>query len=163
MKTFCFTIDDNIRFLRDLTRENPESLFDNPYLAMLKRLHDGYGVKIQLNLFYQASDFDLSTVSERYAPEWESCADWLKLSFHSLRESVNPYENSDYAELFSDCSAANAQILRFASGASLAKTTTLHYCLTTGEGVRALSDCGVFGLLGLFGTSDRPHSSYSLG
>ena len=51
MKTFCFTIDDNIRFLKELTAQKPGSMFDHPYLAMLRRLHERFDLKIQLNLF----------------------------------------------------------------------------------------------------------------
>ena len=54
------------------------------------------------------------------------------------------------------------QILRFASPNSLAKTTTVHYCRTTTEGLSALSDNGVRGLLGLFGKAEAPRTSYNL-
>ena len=52
-KKVQFFIDDIIWVLRDLTREKPASLFDNNYMAILKRAHDEYGVKVQLNAFYR--------------------------------------------------------------------------------------------------------------
>jgi len=162
MKTFCFTIDDNIRFLKEITEENMNSIFDHPYPAMLRRLHERFGIKIQLNLFYRMTDFDLSMASERYKSEWQENADWLKLSFHSDQENSFPYKNSGYDEVFHDCRAVHNEILRLASPASLAKTTTVHYCQTTPEGTRALADNGVKGLLGLFGTNEKPGTSYSL-
>lgn len=162
MKTFCFTIDDNIRFLKEITEENMNSVFDHPYPAMLRRLHERFGIKIQLNLFYRMPGFDLSQVSECHKSEWQENADWLKLSFHSDRENSFPYQNSPYDEVFQDCRAVHNEILRFASPASLAKTTTVHYCQTLPEGTRALADNGVKGLLGLFGTSEKPSTSYSL-
>ena len=51
MKTFCFTVDDN--FLKELTEGNYNSIFDHPYLALYRRLHERYGLKVQLNLFYR--------------------------------------------------------------------------------------------------------------
>lgn len=162
MKTFCFTVDDNIRFLKELTEQNAGSLFDHPYPAMLRRLHEKFHVKIQLNLFYRMEGFELARMSDRYAKEWEEASEWLKLSFHSDRENESPYENAGYEEVFSDCHAVNEQILRFASPKSLAKTTTVHYCRTTAEGLTALADNGVVGLLGLFGASDAPRISYGL-
>ncbi len=48
MEVFCFTVDDNIRFLKELTRNRYNSIFDHPYLAMYKRLHEEFGLKIQL-------------------------------------------------------------------------------------------------------------------
>lgn len=162
MKTFCFTIDDNIRFLKELTECGSASLFDHPYTALLRRLHERYGLKIQLNMFYRMPGFDLSAASDRYASEWRECADWLRLSFHSLEENVCPYEHSDYAEVARDCATVHGEILRIASPESLADTTTVHYCRTTSEGLRALADCGVRGLLGLFGDEERPRSSYGI-
>ena len=34
MKEFCFTVDDNIRFLKELSEGNERSLFSHPYPAM---------------------------------------------------------------------------------------------------------------------------------
>ena len=161
MKAFCFTVDDNIRFLRELTLRPELGLFDHPYPAMYRRLHERYGLKVQLNLFYEMPGFDLSMVTDRCRGEFEDNADWLKLSFHSRLENVRPYESSAYEEVFADCTAVHRQILRFAGPASLAETTTVHYCRTTPDGLRAMKDCGMKGLLGLFGTPQEPRTSYS--
>lgn len=162
MKTFCFTVDDNIRFLKELEKEGAKSIFSHPYLAMYKRLHEAFGLKVQLNLFNRMEGFVLSHVSERYICEFEENSHWLKLSFHSELENVRPYEFSDYDEVFADAKKVNDQICRFASPSALGKTTTVHYCRTTPEGLEALKDTGYLGLLGLFGDSEEPRSSYSL-
>ena len=60
MKNFCFTIDDNIRFLKEITEGEFESIFEYPYLSMLARLHEKFDLKIQMNLFYRLGDFDLA-------------------------------------------------------------------------------------------------------
>ena len=160
MKSFCFTVDDNIRFLKELSENEYGSMFEHPYLALYKRLHEKYGLCVQLNLFYECDGFALSRMSDRYRREWEENADWLKLSFHSKLENERPYEYSDYDEVYRDCVEVNREILRFAGESSLASTTTLHYCLATHEGLRALKDCGVRGLLGLYGTAKNPRTSY---
>ena len=160
MKKFCFTVDDNIRFLRELAEDQPESIFEHPYLALYRRLHEKYGLCVQLNLFYECEGFDLSRMPERYREEWRENADWLKLSFHSRLENVKPYESSGYDEVFADCDTVQREILRFAGEESLAKTTTIHYCLATHEGLKALRDCGVRGLLGLYGSRKAPRTSY---
>ena len=162
MKTFFFTVDDNIRFFQELSNGTQASLFEHPYLAMYKRLHEKYGLKVQLNLFYEMPGFDLSQMTDRFRQEWRENAHWLKLSFHSRLENNKPYQFSGYQEVYEDCAAVHQQILRFAGNESLAKTTTIHYCLTTEEGLRALRDLDVQGLLGLFGTESIPRSSYSL-
>ncbi|MBQ4116377.1 MAG: hypothetical protein IJD37_03265, partial [Clostridia bacterium] len=89
-------------------------------------------------------------------------SDWLKLSFHSDFENVRPYEFSGYEEVYTDCKKVNDQIVRFASPKALAKTTTVHYCVATEEGLKALADNKVLGLLGLFGTEENPRTSYGI-
>ena len=159
---YCFTVDDNIRFLKELTQQQPEDMFSHPYLAMYRRLHEQFGVKVQLNLFFEMPGFDLTQMTDRYRNQWQENAHWLKLTFHSRLENVRPYEFSGYDEVFSHCQAVQEQILRFAGPASLGKTTTIHYCRNTVDGLRALKDQGVQGLLGLYGTDETPRVSYSV-
>ena len=158
-KYFCFTVDDNIRCFREICERGYASIFEHPYLAMYKRLYEKYDLKIQLNLFYEDEKFNLSEMTDRYRDEWAACSDWLKLSFHSRFENSRPYECSGYGEVFEDCAAVHREIVRFTSPASLAKTTTVHYCLTTDEGIAALKDNGVKGLLGLYGASPSYQST----
>ena len=159
-KRFCYTVDDNIRFLKELSEGQYGSLFDHPYLAMYRRLHEAYDLRVQLNLFYRCEGFDLSRMTDRYRGDWERNASWLKLSFHSKEETARPYEHSGYDEVFADCAAVHREIRRFAGEASLANSTTVHFCLATEEGLRALYDNGVRGLLGLYGADQKPSHSY---
>lgn len=162
MKTFIFTVDDNIRFLKELSESNADSLFSHPYPAMYRQLHEKYGLKVQMNLFYEMPGFTLTRMTDRFRTEFEENAGWLKMSFHSQLENVEPYIFSGYSEIYEDCQAVHREILRFAGEKSLAKTTTIHYCKSTEHGLRALKDSGVCGLLGLFGTDEKPQVSYSL-
>lgn len=162
MKTFCFTSDDNIRFLRELTEGDYASLFHHPYTAMYRRLHEKHGLKVQLNLFYETPGFDLSRMTDRFRAEWIANAHWLRLSFHSRAETDTPYACAGYREVYDDCAAVHREILRFAGEASLARTTTIHYCQTTADGLRALRDLGVTGLMGLYGSDASPCTSYGL-
>ena len=162
-KKFTFTVDDNIRFLRELTQAPEQHLFDHPYPALWKKLHERYGVKIQLNLFYEEGGFRLCDVTDRLKPAFADASDWLKFSFHSAREyPAHPYSTAPGKQVLSDCLAVQREIRRFAGERSLAKTTTLHYCTCTDDGVEALRTAGVRGLLGLFGTEEAPRSSYQL-
>ena len=130
---------------------------------MYRRLHEEFGLRVQLNLFYRTEGFELSEMSDAYYDEWCENADWLKLSFHSELESFRPYESAGYCEVYEDCKRVNEQIKRFASPAALASTTTIHYCLLTDGGLKAIRDIGVGGLLGLFGTPEEPRTSYGIG
>ena len=159
-KCFCFTVDDNIRVFKELTAGNYSSAFDHPYLALYRHLHETYGLCVQLNLFYECDGFTLSDMTDRYREEFEKNADWLKMSFHSRLENVRPYEHSGYAEVLSDCAFVEREIIRFAGEKALAKTTTIHFCLLTKDGIHAMKARGTRGLLGLYGTKEKPRLSY---
>ena len=162
MKCFCFTVDDNIRFLKELTEKPADSIFAHPYLAMYQRLHEKFNLKVQLNLFYEMPGFDLPMMTDRYKSEFRENAHWLKLSFHSKWENVKPYEFSGYDEVYTDGKAVNDQIIRFAGENTLGKTTTIHYCRTTEDGLCAMKDLNTQGLLGLFGTEQEKRTSYGV-
>ncbi|MBQ7290449.1 MAG: hypothetical protein IJW76_01850 [Clostridia bacterium] len=162
MKGFCFTVDDNIWCLKELSQGNYESIFSHPYLAVYKRLHERFGVKVQLNLFYEENGFDLSQMTARFRVEWEDNADWLKLSYHALHHDITSYENVTYKTMYEECAKTNREIIRFAGEASLAKSTTIHFCKCSGEGISALKECGYEGLLGLYGTQEQLRISYGL-
>ena len=72
MSKVQFFIDDVIWLFRDLTRQNPKSAFENPFLKMLKKAHDEYGLKTQLNCFYRTSfwygndEFSLADMTDKY-------------------------------------------------------------------------------------------------
>ncbi|MBE6714262.1 MAG: hypothetical protein E7575_03115 [Ruminococcaceae bacterium] len=152
---YRFSIDDNIRFLRDLSEKDHENIFSHPYLALFKRLHDKYGAKFQFNLFYSTEGFDLSQMTDRYKSQWQECASWLRFSFHSLTETgFAPYIDSDYQTVFDDASRVHREIIRFAGETSLSLFTTIHYCQCSQSALCALRGAGIRGLVGLF--SDVP-------
>ena len=101
-------------------------------------------------------------MTDRYKSEFRENAHWLKLSFHSKWENVKPYEFSGYDEVYTDGKAVNDQIIRFAGENTLGKTTTIHYCRTTEDGLRAMKDLNTQGLLGLFGTEQEKRTSYGV-
>ncbi|MBE6694730.1 MAG: hypothetical protein E7589_08195 [Ruminococcaceae bacterium] len=153
-KIFRVSVDDNIFAFQDIARHADEydSIFDNEYFAMYRRLHEDYGAKFHFNLFYTTprnGGFDLSQFPDKYKEEWLSVRDWLTLSFHAHADSpANPYIHSSYDEVYRDCKQVMDEIERFAGYRGY--VTTLHYCEATKEGIRALYDCGVRVLLGCF-------------
>jgi len=160
---FRFSVDDNIIFLKDIAYGCYSSIFENPYLSVYKRLHEKFGIKVQLNLFYQTDSFNLSAVPDRYKSEWTGNSDWLQLSFHSRSEKPSsPYKNSGYDEVYNDCRLVHSEIIRFAGEQSLNPHTTIHFCDTTKDGVLALYDAGIRGLAGIFGTGENPRDCYAL-
>jgi hypothetical protein len=162
---YRLSLDDNILFLKDISDNSAryKSIFDNPYLGFLKEVHDTYGTKIHLNIYYQTEGFNLSQMTDKFRKEWKANSGWLRLSFHALQNKPdNPYMNSGYDEVKKDCEMVKAEILRFAGEEQFDRVTTLHWGAATLEGTRALRDGGYTGLAGYFnvGARESPVSYY---
>ncbi len=163
---YRFSLDDNIWFLKDIHTNSSKykSIFENPYLGFLKQVHDTYGTKIHINIYYQCDGFNLSQMTDKYKPEWKDNADWLRLSFHALQNDPDmPYLNAGYDEVKNDCSLVQEQIKRFAGEELMGPVTTLHWGEAKLEGCRALHDSGYKALAGYFNVEgDKPVVSYYL-
>jgi hypothetical protein len=162
---YRLSLDDNILFLKDISDNSSKykSIFDNVFLGFLKQVHDTYGTKIHLNIYYQTEGFDLSQMTDKFRNEWKTNSGWLRLSFHALQNKPdNPYLTSGYDEVKRDCELVKAQILRFAGEEQMDHVTTLHWGAATLEGTRALRDAGYTGLAGYFNVDaeESPVSYY---
>ena len=156
--------DDNILFLADLTAHADDytSIFEHPYLAVYKEAHDLYDAKVHLNLFYEFAEsdqayfsthrpyFNLSMMTDKFKGEFRQNADWLKLSFHSRRNSMRPYENTTTEEITRECLEVHREIIRFAGEESLAACTTLHFGAANEVAVRAMRAMGYRVMAGYF-------------
>jgi len=163
-KRYRFSLDDNIWFLRDIAAKRYKSLFDNPYMALWKRLHDTYGTKVNCNLYYQCEDFNLTMMPDTYRSEWADNADWFRLTFHALQNDPdNPYINATYDEIARDYDLVVNEILRFAGEEVMNTFTTIHWGEAPVEACRAVRDRGIRGLCGYFIFKDgEPAVSYYL-
>lgn len=169
-RIYRLSLDDNIWFLQDLARRDSprQSIFDNPYLGFFFNVHQQFGTKVHINIYYECPEhggFNLTEMPDRYRDEWAAAADWLHLSFHARADKPNaPYIHAGYEQVRTDCELVHAEIRRFAGPASLPRETTLHFAEATADGVRALRDCGYDMLLGDFilGSNGEPRISYHL-
>lgn len=149
-KFTTFVIDDVIWVFRDLTRQRPTSMFEHPFLNMLKEAHDTFGLKIQLNIFYKTDnyygndEFSLAEMTDAYKTEWENAADWLIFGFHSKQEFPDyPYINADYDDVKSDFMNMQKEVYRFATPLNWTRAVLNHWRPISKEGCQALYDCGV--------------------
>lgn len=163
---YRLSLDDNIWFLKDLSVNSGKykSIFENPYLGLLKEVHDTYGTKIHINIFYQTDGFNLSQLTTAYKNEWRQNAGWLRLSFHALQEMPDrPYLNAGYEEVKKDCEKVQHEIRRFAGEELMSPVTTLHWGEARVEGSRALRDSGYTTQVGYFNVdNDLSPVSYYL-
>lgn len=163
---YRLSLDDTIWFLRDIAfhANRYKSIFENPYLAFLKQVHDTYGTQIHINIYYQTDGFNLSQMTDQYKNEWKENAGWLRLSFHALQNDPDmPYIHADYTEMKRDCERVMEQVRRFAGEELTGPVTTLHWGEATVDGCRALRDIGFKGQVGDFNVdNDLPAVSYYL-
>ncbi len=162
---YRLSLDDNIWFLKDISVNSAtyKSIFENPYLSFLKEVHDTYGTRIHINIYYQTDGFNLSQMTDKFKEEWKKNAEWLRLSFHALQNDPDmPYKNSGYDEVKRDCELVRKEIRRFAGDELMDRVTTLHWGEATKEGCRALRDSGYDVLAGYFSvdTDQYPVSYY---
>ena len=152
-KKAFYYCDDVIWLFRDLTRQRPKRLLDNPFLAALKKAHDLYGMKVQLNCFYRldffygTDEFTLAEMTDAYKAEWQANKDWLKLGFHSMQEFPDyPFINADYADMKRALDRIGGEIRRFAGEGVFAKGAVVHWGTCSKDACRALRDAG-FGIV----------------
>ena len=145
----AFYIDDVIWLFRDLTRQRPAHLMDNPFLKVLKEAHDRYGMKVQLNCFYRTDffygtdEFTLAEMTDAYKAEWQANKDWLRIGFHSLQEFPDyPFINADYADVTRVLDRIVGEVDRFAGEGVFTRGGVIHWGTCSKDACRALRDRG---------------------
>ncbi|HIE51996.1 MAG TPA: hypothetical protein EYP85_09575 [Armatimonadetes bacterium] len=149
---YRFSIDDNSFFLRDIAQKQYASLFDCFYLNLLRQLHQKYGAKFVLNIYYTTEEgFELPQFPDRYKGEWQDNAEWLKLSFHAYANKPDrPYQYAPAEKLAADLDLVAEQILRFAGEQTYSPPTVIHWGMVQPQALPVLVERGVRVLSGTF-------------
>jgi len=149
-KKYRISLDDNIWFLQDLTENKDvyKSMFECPYLALLKSIHDKHGSKFHINIYYETprhGGFNLTQMTDKYKDEWKANSDWMRLSFHANADKPDrPYWHATYEQAYFEMDRVHKEILRFAGEEAFAKTvTTVHWGDCSIEAAKAFRDLGV--------------------
>lgn len=127
---YRFSIDDNIFFLRDMCLYPTENIFENLYLGQLKKLHDEFGTKFTLNLFYETPEreFNLSNVPDKWKSQFEDNSDWLRMTWHAQCEFPDrPYQYALPEKVERDYELIHEHVNRFAGEASWTVPTIVHW------------------------------------
>jgi hypothetical protein len=125
-------------------------------------MHEEFGAKVHINIYYQTEGFDLAEMPDKWKEEWQANASWLHLTFHALADSPSrPYRNASYVQMAHDFDLVTGHIRRFAGSEVLSSTTTIHWAAATKEACRALRDRGIERLIAIFGPDpQRAHAYY---
>jgi len=155
---YCFEIDDNIFFFREIARKKYKSIFDSFYLSGLKKLHDKYGTKFMVNCYYtdgleytDEEEFNLTQFPDRYKSEWQDNSDWLRLTFHANSNKPDrPYQFASPQELIGDMRKVVGQIERIAGPETYSPPTIIHWGMVQSSAFKPLAQEGVKVLRGYF-------------
>ncbi|MBR1467662.1 MAG: hypothetical protein IJ606_03415 [Bacteroidaceae bacterium] len=79
------SFDDVSKCMKELTlhRDRYSSIFEEPFLRELKRLHDITGAKFTLYLYERDGGYDIADFPDRFAKEFDKNGSWLKVGYHS--------------------------------------------------------------------------------
>ncbi len=165
-KRYRFSIDDNSFWCRDLLKNKPKYINDNYYLAILKKLHDEFGVKFTLNLFYETpeKEFNLSMLPSDWKSQFEENAEWMRLTWHAYNEFPDrPYQYASVEKVAHDYDLIHDEVVRFAGEKSWAPPTIVHWGELQPSVFPTLYERGVRTLSGYFVKySNRYDVSYNL-
>ena len=146
---YRFSLDDNIRFIRDLNDNKNvyKTIFENPYLKLLKTIHDKHGTKFHVNVYYETPDFggwNIADMTDKFKGEFIDSSDWIRMSFHANAHlPQRPYGHVSYDQIKFEAERINEQIIRFAGEQTFSKTVcTVHWGDISVEGAKALRDVG---------------------
>ena len=122
-----------------------KSLFDCWYLKMLRDLHDKYGVKYTVNIYYTTGeDFKLPQFPNRYKGEWRDNSHWMKLAFHAYADKPDrPYQDAPPRSSLTDLDLVAGEIRRFAGEEAYAPPTVIHWAMTRHTAFKPLASRGV--------------------
>ena len=173
---YTISLDDNIWALADLSKNKDSytSIFDNPYFGVYKRVHERYGAKVRMNLFYEIDNpcglemygpFNLSMMTDRYKEEFIANSDWLHLAFHAKTEFPdNPYVNACVEQFKEEYEMVIKEIRRFAGDEVIEAVTTNHWGSGSKDIVQIERGLGISALMGYLeiDSEGNPSVSYYL-
>lgn len=155
-KPIHVSIDDVEICMRDL-QENEKryaSVFQQPFLSNLLRLHQQTGAKFTLYTYECSGNYHVGKIHKRFIHEIRKNADWLRFGFHA-KEPEFIKDSVARLEYFKEAYASLESSKLVVGGG---KNLRLHYYYATPEEVAFLKEKGVKVLL----SADDDRISYSL-
>lgn len=168
-KTYRFGVDDVIRCFQNIYEHQDEykSIFDDPFLAIYKELHEKYGTYVHMHIYYETDDkkFNLSMFPDKYKDEFIANGEWLKFTFHANADHPDsPYKNATYEQVMREGRLVEKEILRFAGKEVTSNITSQHWANSNLWATRAFRNLGFRCIDGYFTFDENgdPYVSYYL-
>lgn len=168
-----FSFDDIIYSLQDLTKnENRyESIFDCPFFAFLKQLHDDAGAVFSLYCFSertianpdnknQKEVWSLSQVTSKFSKDFKNNSHWLRFGLHLNPEGKKNYASTSAETARNDYESFVKEILRITGSKNcIDRCVRLHNFAGNRESIKAMKNCR-YGIQKLLGADDTRNSYY---
>lgn len=159
-----FSIDDSNSVFEDLNSTQYSSIFEQPKLGFLKKLHDQYGVVVSFYTYYswdvEKNEFDLSMMTDRYHEEFSKNSDWLRFGFHA--KDADAYENCSPEKNLEYYNKTIAELLRITGSVEcIDNFVRLDRYQADTETVKLLQSADN-GIVGLLAADDPNRQSYAL-
>ena len=163
---FCYSekpvhlsFDDVSICMSDLTKDSLKynSIFEQPFLADLKQLHESTGAKFTLYVYEMDKDYDIAQFPDKFASEFDANHDWLCIGYHAKRPEYTPdsiAQNDAFCKSFTRVDSILAHKFKRAKS----NTLRLHYFYATPEKIKLVISRGITKLL----AADDDRISYSL-
>lgn len=149
------SFDDVSLCFQNLSNAEYTSLFDEPFFARLKQLHDEYGARFSLYTYNSV----LNAAPATYADEFASNSDWLKLGFHSSSSGAS-LAGATYDQGLAYWNAFVANVERICGTTDcLDRMPRLEYFSGSPEALLGMRDAD-FGALGFLAADDNRLSYY---
>lgn len=159
-KFIHYSIDDTICVFKQLTIEQPYSLFDIPFFRFLKNLHNKYGLVISCYCFYKSGGFELSDCSRNYKSEFEKNSNWLRFGFHGYTGDVD-YDNLSLEDCKIQYDELMENLEQIVGKKSLDMLPRIHFFHASSDFIDWMSRNSKYPLVGLL-TADDNRTSYNL-
>lgn len=146
-KTYRLGVDDVIWSLENIWRNQNryQSVFDDPFMALYRDLHNQYGTYVHMHIYYENDDgsFNLSMFPDKYKREFQDNSHWLKLTFHARKDKPDsPYKYASYEQVLLEGQQVANEILRFAGPEVMSRVTSEHWADSNREATRGFRDLG---------------------
>ncbi len=87
-----FSLDDVKGIFKYLISNRPRSIFETRTLNFLDRMHEIYGISVDMYCTYQHLGYSLNDVPDIYRNQFEENK-WLRFGYHCLDETIDINEN----------------------------------------------------------------------
>lgn len=149
------SFDDVSTCFGNLINNQYENLFDEPFFAWLKTLHETYGAKFSL----YAYNSSLNNVSNKYAKDFFNAKDWLKIGLHA-EDASSSFANSTYEQGFNSWNKFVDNVTRITgSYLSVDRMPRLHTFAGSEEALKGMRDAN-YGAIGFLSADDSRNSYY---